>query len=312
MERIYEYIYVIHQTGSFKKAAEKLHVTQPALSIAIKNFENQLGAMVFDRRKHPFEPTPAGKIIIRNIKKIYHDERRMKAELVDLLELNVGDLYIGTTHYVNTCVLPPIINKFMDLYPNIKIILTEKSSSEVVREFLDDVYDVAFYANKLNIDFAMQIPVLHENLYWVIPNKFLDISMITTHAIPLDVLGGETQTPPLTSLSLLNDIPLIALMPGDRLFDQAIALFQEEKIKPCARLNVPQSTTAWHMACAGIGAALIPEQIIKSIPPADADISVFSFSSSLMKRTILACCKTNQYISNATKNLLSLCNKIAL
>lgn len=311
MEPIYEYIQTIYQTGSFKRAAERLHMTQPALSIALKKYEEQIGATVFDRKKHPFLPTPAGEIILRNIANLDRIERKMRLELFDLLEKNTGNLFIGSTHYVNTCVLPPLLIRFMEKYPQIQILMTEKSSNEVVKDFLNDEYDVAFYANRLETSDVLQIPVFQDRLYWVIPNRFLDFETIEQHALDLYRQNPLKDKPPLNSLALLEKIPFIALMPGDRLYEQASALFQKEGVVPQQCLNIPQSTTAWHMACAGIGAALIPETLIKSIPAGEADISIFSFASPLMKRTILAGCKNNQYISTATRKFLDLCRSVA-
>ena len=312
MEQIYAYIYAIHQAGSFKSAAERLRVTPPALSIALKKYEEQIGTPVFDRKKHPLGLTPAGEVLIRGIERMLRDERRMNLELADLVEMDAGDLRVGSTHYVNTCVLAPLLSRYMALYPNIKIKVTETSSYEVINGFLDDVYDVAVCASRIERDFITHIPVFHDNLYWVIPNRFLSPSLIEAHAIPVQSLGGPVQPPPLPSLSVLGEAPFIALLPGDYLYEQASALFFQEKVVPQICMNVPQSTTAWHMACAGIGAALIPERMIRRVPPFDADISIFSFDSPLMKRSICTYCKTNQYIPAATKRFLALCRSIAL
>jgi Transcriptional regulator len=310
MEQIYEYIRMIHETGSLKNAAEKLHVTQPALSIALKKYEDQIGTVIFDRKTHPIAPTPAGEILLRNIERIFHDERRMQAELSDLLNMTTGDLSIGSTHYVNTCVLPRILNRYMELYPNIRIRLSERSSSEIVKAFIDNEFDVAVYGNRLDLDFALQVPVFHDDLYLVVPNKYLDRSMIRQYAFSPELLDRPSEMKPIPSLEPLETIPFIALLPGDRLYQQAEELFRKNGVRPRACLNVPQSTTAWHMACAGIGFSLTPERLIRSIPPDGADISLFTFRSPLMKRTIYAGCNRNLYLSTATRRLLSLCCSI--
>ena len=213
MEQIYEYIHVIRQAGSFKKAAEQLRVTPPALSIALKKYEEQLGTPVFDRKKHPLEPTPAGEILLRGIERMRRDERRMNLELTDFMEMSAGDLCIGSTHYVNTCVLPPVLSRYMTLYPHIKIKVTETSSCEVMKGFLEDIYDVAVCASRMERDFIARIPLSHDRLYWAVPNRFLPPEVIAAHAVPVQNLGGPDQPPPLPSLSLLGEIPFIALMP---------------------------------------------------------------------------------------------------
>ena len=60
MEQEMRYIWQVWQEGSFSRAAEKLYMTQPALSIAVKRVEAGLGAELFDRSRHPLELTQAG------------------------------------------------------------------------------------------------------------------------------------------------------------------------------------------------------------------------------------------------------------
>ena len=98
MDQIYEYILAIAEEGSFKNAAQKLHVTQPALSIALKKYEEKIGLSLFDRRMHPFLITPAGQVMVQNIRRISREEEKMLTELADLEGRPGGELTIAATH----------------------------------------------------------------------------------------------------------------------------------------------------------------------------------------------------------------------
>lgn len=61
MRQELEYVYEVYKSGSLSKAAEKLYITQPALSMAIKKIESSIGMTLFDRKVRPFSsPKPAG------------------------------------------------------------------------------------------------------------------------------------------------------------------------------------------------------------------------------------------------------------
>lgn len=306
MEVVYEYISAIYEAGSFRAAADKLHVTQPALSIALHKYEEQIGVMIFNRREHPFTLTPAGEIILRNIEQIKSSERKMKAELNDLKEMNTGEIHIGATHYVNSVILPPYLNQYMRQFPKIKVHLTEESSHEVLKGFLSGINDIAICASEYTSPEIIKIPLVKDRLIWVIPNRFLRYRKLESFA---DLSPNPNSIHSLKSLDLLKQIPFIALLPGDNIYKQAEDLFVENNILPQVCINVTQSTTAWHMSCSGIGATLVPESLTHIIPPSITDISMFHYCSPLMERTISVFYKKDQYLTASIQTFLEICRK---
>ncbi len=308
MESIFKYIVAIYRAGSLRAAADVLHVTQPALSISLSKYEEQIGAKIFDRRTHPFALTPAGEIILRNIEQIMLNERKMQTELNDLKEMNTGDIRIAATHYVNSVILPPVLNLYMQQFPKINVHLTEKGSHEVMEDFLVGMHDVGICASQYNVPDIGKISILRDRLIWAIPNRFLTRQITESfHVSP--VSGGIHD---LQSLELLEKIPFISLLPGDNLFRQAEDLFAQQNISPKTCVHVPQSTTAWHMCYAGIGAALIPESLIHIIPSPNTNVSLFHYDSPLMERTISVFFKKDNYLSTAVTAFLRICKKISV
>ena len=82
-----KYIYTVYQCGSFSKAAEKLFLTQPALSISVQKVEHEVGMPLFNRDKKPLELTEAGMIYIQKIEQIQHLEQELAMQLNDLTDL---------------------------------------------------------------------------------------------------------------------------------------------------------------------------------------------------------------------------------
>ena len=93
-----KYIYTVYQCGSFSKAAEKLFLTQPALSISVQKVEHEVGMPLFNRDKKPLEITEAGMIYIQKIEQIQHLEQELAMQLNDLTDLKTGHLRVGGTH----------------------------------------------------------------------------------------------------------------------------------------------------------------------------------------------------------------------
>ena len=79
-KREYEYVMEIAKEGSFSKAAQKLYISQPALSGAIKKIEKQLyGIALFDRNVNPVALTPAGQYYLEKTRKIYELSNEMQS-----------------------------------------------------------------------------------------------------------------------------------------------------------------------------------------------------------------------------------------
>ena len=112
MELEKKYIYQVYQCGSFSKAAEALFITQPALSIAIKKVEQEIGAAIFNRSQRPLTLTSIGELYLQHIKKEMLLEQQLKQQIDDIHGLKSGDLKIGGTHYMNAYLLPSYIAQF--------------------------------------------------------------------------------------------------------------------------------------------------------------------------------------------------------
>lgn len=101
MEINMQYIYQVYQDGSFTRAAEKLYLTQPALSMAVRQEEKRLGAALFDRSRRPLTLTPEGEAYIRAVEQVKYLEADLGRELDDLQDVRTGRLHVGGTHYLN-------------------------------------------------------------------------------------------------------------------------------------------------------------------------------------------------------------------
>ena len=92
MQQDMKYVYQVYLDGSFSKAAENLHLTQPALSIAIQKIEASIGMPLFDRSARPLQLTAAGEIFVDAIKRMESLEQDLKHQISDIQNLNSGEI----------------------------------------------------------------------------------------------------------------------------------------------------------------------------------------------------------------------------
>jgi len=115
------YLCVLADTGNYHAAAEKLFVTQPTLSLAIKKLESSLGVRLFDRKLNGITPTPEGKIIISYAKRILALNQEMEWDLKKLQQAARPEFRIGTYQILYPLIMPKVLTQFQQSYPDMRI-----------------------------------------------------------------------------------------------------------------------------------------------------------------------------------------------
>ena len=108
MQQEMEYIYEVYKEKNFTRAAEKLYITQPALSMAIQKVEDRLGMPIFDRSSRPITLTEAGEAYLEHIREVRQLETEFEQHIQDIRDLNTGVITMGGSHYLNAYILPSI------------------------------------------------------------------------------------------------------------------------------------------------------------------------------------------------------------
>ncbi len=115
-----QHLLAVVEHGGFRKAAEAVHLTQPALTKSIKNLEDAFGTQLLVRRPRAVVPTPFGEIVIKRARKILADIDQMKRE-VDLLKgFESGMLMVGCDPYVAKGVMAPALANLVTAYPKLR------------------------------------------------------------------------------------------------------------------------------------------------------------------------------------------------
>ena len=131
-----EYFVEVAKQLSFTKAATTLHISQPSLSKAIQNMEQDLGVPLFYRSSKQLELTDAGQVVLSNAHQILNAFENLHTELTDIMELKTGKLRIGIPPIVGAEFFSKLITEYKEHYPFIEIALTEVGSKAYVQRLI--------------------------------------------------------------------------------------------------------------------------------------------------------------------------------
>jgi LysR family transcriptional regulator, transcriptional activator of the cysJI operon len=123
---------------NFRKAAEHLFLTQPAITLQIKALENDLGVRLFDRSANRVTLTAQGSTLLRYAKKIASLSAEAEQKLTADDGQSSGDLALGVSTTIAQYVLPRLIGAFLDEHPRVQLSLHSGNTEEVVKLLLDD------------------------------------------------------------------------------------------------------------------------------------------------------------------------------
>lgn len=138
----YRAFYETAQEGNISKAAEKLGVTQPAVSKAINKLEQGLGTKLFDRTQRGVSLTPEGDILFEHLRQAFYSIQLGEEELKKLADYEYGHLKIGSSSTLSKFFLMPYLKEFFDTYPYVKLTIEDVSTQAVISGLLAHKLDV--------------------------------------------------------------------------------------------------------------------------------------------------------------------------
>lgn len=301
MEQDMQYIYRIYQEGSFSKAAEKLYLTQPALSIAVKRVEDSLGAALFDRSRHPLELTQAGEAYIRAVERMAELEEDLEREMTDLRELNTGRLVVGGTHYMNTYILAPILAGFSRRYPGVEIALVEKGADELAADLAGRRLDLTFNCDPELIGRFKHRSAFRDSILLAVPQSLLPPGELERSALTAaQVQAGEHLLPdcPQVPLELFREMEFILLGPGNNLYSRSQRMFAAAGFSPKIKMTLSQLVTAYRLADNGMGITFIADRMVRS---AVSNLVFFKIDSPLTERHFFILLPNRHYTAHAVR-----------
>lgn len=134
---------------SFTKAANELFITQPAITKHIHSLEKEFGLRLFNRKGNKIYLTPAGNVLLEYSNKISNLELKLENELNKFKEKLTGKLRIGASTTIAQYVIPQVISKFHDKFPNVKLTLLSGNTEQIADALNKSEIDLGIVEGKV-------------------------------------------------------------------------------------------------------------------------------------------------------------------
>lgn len=183
-----QYALAVYQQFSFVKAADASHVSQPALTMQIKNLEEEIGFMLFDRTHKPLKVTEAGKTFLEKIQEVLISIQGLKSLAEELRANENGTLKLGIIPTLAPYLLPLFIRQFNEQYPEIELHITELTTEEVLSSLKDGKLDAGMIATPVEVKGLNFKALLYEHFYLYVAE---DHPWYHKKVIQLDEIAGK-------------------------------------------------------------------------------------------------------------------------
>ncbi len=299
MQQDMQYVYELYKEGNFSKAAAKLFISQPALSMAIQKTEASIGMPLFDRSTRPMRLTPAGEIYIDAIKKTLNLEQDLSQQLDDIRSLKTGNISLGGTNYINSYILPDILFGFNREYPELKINLKEGSAYQMQNMLKERSIDLSISCNPNIIVNFKGFQLFTDHLLVAVPKHIPvpdEVSQCTLSAADIINKKHLSTKYPSVSISIFRNLDFILLEEGNNLYERSMKIFENAGFSPSVKIQLSQLVTAQHLAESGFATTFISDRLIKYN---NSNLNYFKLEDKESLRTFYILSHPDRYISNA-------------
>ena len=272
----------VAELGSFSDAADRLYLTQSAISKRIALLEQQIGKRLFDRIARQVSLTEAGNELLPRARRILQEYENALQAINDLSGEASGTLRLAISHHLGLHRLPPILKQFAQQYPNVTLDIEFMDSEKAYEKILHGESEVAV------ITLALES---HHNInskkVWNDPLRF-----ICAQDHPLAALKQP-------ALQDLAEYPII--LPGLNTYTGRIIqnLFQKEGIPLKAPMSTNYLETISTMVEIGLGWSVLPETLVR-------DLHVMPIKSITIERDLGYIHHMKRSLSNAAVGFLGL------
>lgn len=261
----FRYFEALALHSHFGRAADASAISQPALSMQIKELEDALGTPLFERGARQVRLTGFGEECAQRVRDIL----RAVDELGDLARASqdqlVGRLRLGVIPTIAPYVLPQVIQTLGDRHPELDLYVRETITPRLIEELADGRLDAAIVALPVSEPFLVEVALFSEKFVLVRPQA----------AAGTPVPDGQS----------LREMRLLLLEEGHCFRDQALDFCNMRRAQPRDGLDGSSLSTLVQMVGAGIGVTLIPEMAVR-VETKSAVVDIARFRPPEPARTI--------------------------
>jgi LysR family hydrogen peroxide-inducible transcriptional activator len=263
------YIVALARESHFGRAAEKCHVSQPTLSVAVKKLEDSLGIVLFERNSGEVRPTTIGAQVVAQAERVLSEAARVSEIAAAGRDPLAGPLRLGVIYTIGPWLLPALVPRLKQRAPKMPLIIAEGYTEVLVEKLKNFELDVLVLALPINEPGIVTQPLYDEPFRLLLP---------VTHP--------WVKQKKISTAQLLEE-PLLMLGPGNCFRDQVLDL--------CARASHGQSPqvlesssleTIRHMVASGAGVTVMPASSVDTLAKNDPLLRVRPFTEPTPTRRV--------------------------
>ncbi len=259
------YFDALARHGHFGRAAEACAISQPALSMQIKELEQALGGVLLERSARQVVLTTLGEELVQRVRDIL----RSVDELGDFARASrdqlVGRLRVGMIPTIAPYLLPKVIEHLTRMHPQLDIHVRETVTPKLIEELAEGRLDTAIVALPVSEPSLVEVALFAENFLLVRP--------------------AEDEGTPVPSAETLREMRLLLLEEGHCFREQALSFCNMQSSPPREILDASSLSTLVQMVGAGMGVTFIPEMAL-AVETRSASVSVARFRNPQPSRNI--------------------------
>ncbi len=278
------YFCAVADTGSFSRAAEQSHISQPSLSQQILKLEGELGARLFDRLGRSVRLTDLGKTLLPRARAVLRELEAAKGEVIERKDFIGGSVTVGVIPTVAPYFLPPVLTSFAKEFPQARLTVVEEITPILLERLRSGTIDVALLALPVRGHEFETSPLLTEPLFAALSKKH-----------PL----AQRRT---ISLRDLRKEPFLLLRDGHCFRDTVVGACDRARLSPQIVFESGQFSSLLSLVGTGMGVSIVPEMVLKET----SSCRYIRIANEEATRTIGAAVLRGRSQSRAHKGFLSL------
>jgi len=258
---------LVAETGSFSAAAERLQVTQPAVSLHVRQLEKCLGATLVERVGRKARPTAIGLELLGHAARIEAAISSAIEAVYSRSESVSGAIRLGTGATASIYLLPPVLGDLKRRFPDLEITVTTGNTADIAKALEANLIDIALVTMPLTGRMLEVTPVLTD--------PFVLIA-------PVDVTLPSTVSP-----KNLSNLPILLFEPGGNTRRITDAWFSKHRLAMRPVMSLGNVEAIKEMVRAGLGCAVIPGLAVKSEDRRQG-LAVYALRPPLQRKLALA------------------------
>lgn len=287
-----EFFLRVVEERSFSKAAERVFRTQPAVSLAIRRLEEEVGAPLFDRSEKTPTLTDVGEIVYEYAQRIVALREQARGAVAELRALERGRVRVGANESTSLYLLPDLILRFREQHPYVRVEIFRQSSARLPREVLDRNVDLALMAYEPRVGDIESFPVFEDELVLI---THPDHALARRESVTVEELGGES--------FLAHNVRAASR-------EKVIETFAEHRTPLNISLELATIETIKRFVQKQIGIAFVPRMCVAE-ELERGTLATVPVRGLTYRRTLWAACRRNATLPHAASAFLELLRRHA-